>query len=206
MSFVSSWAQGIIVAVIVATIIEMLLPNNGNGKYVKVVVGVFVLFSIVSPVVSKFKGGGSSSSIDFDSYIEGSTDDAVQVSSISLDNDEAIRKMYEENLKIDIKSKISQKGYEVGEISLGISNNEEYILNKIEFKVIAKNDGINQNGNLQNVTTIVENIENIKISLGGSGKDEKQEETSVISESEKRKLKEYLSSVYEVDESNILVN
>ena len=42
MEFVSNWAQGVIVAVIIATIIEMLLPSNGNGKYVKVVVGVFI--------------------------------------------------------------------------------------------------------------------------------------------------------------------
>ncbi len=204
MSFISSWAQGVIVAVIIATIIEMLLPSNGNGKYVKVIVGIFVLFSIISPVVSKFKGNNSF--IDFDSYIEESTDDSIQVSSSSFNNDESIKKMYEENLKIDIKSKISQKGYDVGEINLGISNNEEYTLNKIELRITAKNEKANKDNNMQNATTIVENIENVKINLGGSSKDEKQEEVSIISESEKRKLKEYLSSVYEVNESDIIVN
>lgn len=206
MNFISGWAQGIIVAVIIATIIEMLLPSNGNGKYVKIVVGVFVLFSIISPIISKFKGSENSSSIDFDSYIKESTDSTTQVSSLSLDNDNAIRQMYEENLKIDIKSKLSQKGYVVGEINLGISNDDEYTLNKIEVRITGKNDEIAQGGNIQNTTTIVENIENIKVSLGGSSKDEKQEETSVISETEKSRLKEYLSSVYEVKENNILVN
>ena len=206
MNFISGWAQGIIVAVIIATIIEMLLPSNGNGKYVKIVVGVFVLFSIISPIISKFKGSGNSSSIDFDSYIKESTDSTTQVSSLSLDNDNAIRQMYEENLKIDIKSKLSQKGYVVGEVNLGISNDDEYTLNKIEVRITGKNDEIAQGGNVQNTTTIVENIENIKVSLGGSSKDEKQEETSVISETEKSRLKEYLSSVYEVKENNILVN
>ncbi len=206
MNFISGWAQGIIVAVIIATIIEMLLPSNGNGKYVKIVVGVFVLFSIISPIISKFKGSGNSSSIDFDSYIKESTDSTTQVSSLSLDNDNAIRQMYEENLKIDIKSKLSQKGYVVGEVNLGISNDDEYTLNKIEVRITGKNDETAQEGNVQNTTTIVENIENIKVSLGGSSKDEKQEETSVISETEKSRLKEYLSSVYEVKENNILVN
>lgn len=206
MNFISGWAQGIIVAVIIATIIEMLLPSNGNGKYVKIVVGVFVLFSIISPIISKFKGSGNSSSIDFDSYIKESTDSTTQVSSLSLDNDNAIRQMYEENLKIDIKSKLSQKGYVVGEVNLGISNDDEYTLNKIEVRITGKNDETAQEGNVQNTTTIVENIENIKVSLGGSSKDEKQEKTSVISETEKSRLKEYLSSVYEVKENNILVN
>ena len=51
-------------------------------------------------------------------------------------------------------------------------------------------------------TTIVENIENIKIDLGRTT-NANTEEKSIISESEKRKLKEYLVS-YGFDES--LVN
>ena len=53
-AFFSSWAQGIIVAVIVATIVELLLPNGSSKKYVKVVVGIYILFSIIAPVVNKF--------------------------------------------------------------------------------------------------------------------------------------------------------
>ena len=34
-SWMSNWAQGIIVALIVGTIIEMILPNGNNKKYVK---------------------------------------------------------------------------------------------------------------------------------------------------------------------------
>ena len=55
MSFIVIWSKGIIIVVIIATIIEMLLPNNGNGKYVKMVIGIFVLFSIISPVINKFR-------------------------------------------------------------------------------------------------------------------------------------------------------
>lgn len=205
LGFISSWAQGIIVSVIIATIIEMLLPNNGNGKYVKVVVGIFVLFSIISPVINKLKGSNSNE-IDLNSYIETSANGTLPTSNISFNNEETIRKMYEENLKIDIKSKVNQKGYTTGEIGLEILNNEEYTLNKINLKITAKNENANSNNNSANTTTIVENIENIKVSLGGSSKDSKKEEQSVISESEKRKLKEYLSGVYEVNENNIIIN
>ena len=116
--------------------------------------------------------------------------------------------MYEENLKIDIKSKVSQKGYTTGDINLEILDNNEYTLNKIEFRVTAKNTTGNngQENNANNTTTIVENVENIKVYLGGSRRDEKKEEKSVISESEKRKLREYLSGVYEVKEKNISIS
>ena len=210
MSFVSGWAQGIIVAVIIASIIEMLLPNNGNGKYVKVVIGIFVLFSVISPVINKFKGKNVDVSNDIDAYIQTSSNSATTNANTSFDNNESIKLMYEENLKIDIKSKVNQKGYEVGDVRLEILNNSEYTLNKIEINITAKNEGNNTNSSSQvrtaQTTTIVENIENIKISLGGSREDSEQKQQSVISESEKRKLKEYLSSVYEVNENNIVVN
>ena len=56
MNWISGWIQGIIIAVIIGTIIEMLLPDGNCKKYVKVVIGVYILFSIVSPVITKVTG------------------------------------------------------------------------------------------------------------------------------------------------------
>ena len=55
-SWISSWAQGIIMAVIIGAIIEMILPEGNSKKYVKIVIGVYVLFTIISPVISKITG------------------------------------------------------------------------------------------------------------------------------------------------------
>lgn len=208
MVFITNWTQNIIVSVIIATIIEMLLPNNSNGKYVKVVIGIFVLFTIMSPMVNKLKGKNAEAFNDLDSYIDDVENDSVQASNLSFNNEEAIKLMYEENLKVDIKSKINQKGYLVGDVRLNILDNDEYTLDKIEVKISGKSDGPadSLSGGNSKAVTIVENIENIKISLGGSKKDDKkQQEKSVISESERRKLKEYLSGVYEVKEKNVEV-
>lgn len=53
-NWISSWLQGIIVAVIIGTIIEMLLPKSSISKFIKVVIGLYILFSIITPVVNKF--------------------------------------------------------------------------------------------------------------------------------------------------------
>lgn len=198
--FITNWTQGIIVAVIIGTIIEMILPNSSNSKYVKTVIGIFVLFTIISPIINKL-GKGFGHEINLDSY----DNQTIQTNAhIDLNNKDTILKIYEENLKVDIKAKITQKGYVVGEINLDILNNIEYTLNKINIKILAKNEEVYNQTN-SNVTTIVENIENIKIDLGGSSNSNTNEK-SVISESEKRKLKQYLSSVYEVNETNIIIN
>ena len=53
-NWISNWAQGIIVAVIIGTIIEMVLPEGNCKKYVKVVIGIYILFSIISPDINTF--------------------------------------------------------------------------------------------------------------------------------------------------------
>ena len=55
-SFLRTWANQIIVALIIATIFEMILPNGNSKKYVKMVIGLYVLFTMIQPVVTKISG------------------------------------------------------------------------------------------------------------------------------------------------------
>ena len=50
-NFLGSWAEQIVLAVIIATIIEMILPDNKNKKYIQMVIGVYILFNIISPII-----------------------------------------------------------------------------------------------------------------------------------------------------------
>lgn len=176
----------------------MILPEGNNSKYIKMVIGVFVLFTIISPIINKITG--KNNSLNLFSNIKNYEEKAVTASA-NLDNEKLIKQMYEENLKIDIKAKISQKGYVIGNLSVEILNDNEYTLNSINMKIIGNSN--TKNNNNQNTTTIVENVENILINVGGKSDNKNDNEKSVISESEKRKLIQYLSSVYEVKENNI---
>ena len=144
-SFISSWTQGIIVSVIIASIIEMILPDGNSKKYVKVVIGVFILFSIVSPVINKFtkKEINISSIVDVEKY-----SDAKQVSSTNLEVNTSlnIKQMYETNLKVDIKSKIESKGFKVKDITINISD-DEYKIEKIDIGIMGE---INEESEVKN--------------------------------------------------------
>ena len=52
-SFLNSWVQGIVIAIVLATVLEMLLPEGNNKKYVKILIGIYILFTIISPVMNK---------------------------------------------------------------------------------------------------------------------------------------------------------
>lgn len=105
-NFLSSWAEQVILAVIIATILELILPNSKNKKYVQMVIGVYVLFNIISPII-KNKEKLVFSEIDFDKYITTST--KVEQSSM----DARLEKIYLDELENNIKSKFKNAGIEI---------------------------------------------------------------------------------------------
>lgn len=105
-SFLSSWAEQVILAVIIATILELILPNSKNKKYVQMVIGVYVLFNIISPII-KNREKLVFSEIDLDKYITKST--KVEQSSM----DARLEKIYLDELENNIKSKFKNAGIEI---------------------------------------------------------------------------------------------
>ena len=205
-AFVRNWTEGIIVSVIVASIIEMILPDGSSKKYIKVVIGVYILFVIVTPVINHFK----SYSFNVNNIIEVEENKKYsQVSSKNLEekNINNIKLMYEINLKSDIKTKLQNKQYIVESVDVNISDDEKYTINKIEIKIIGKQEEKEDiNNNKKEVITIVQNIEKVKIDLSRDENKNNEEEKFNISEKEKEKLKEYLSEIYDVNIKNIQIN
>ncbi len=203
MAWVSNWIQGIIVAVIISTIIEMILPEGNCKKYIKVVIGVYILFSIVSPVITKFTGNNFSVTniLDLNEYMQASSSNVHQ--NLNESQEEQIRSVYENNLKNDIKEKIKAKGYEVSNISLDIENNNQYTLKTINITLKNINPSNINTNSIQLVNEIKIEIENGK---SNNQKETNTESTVSISSKEKNALKQYLSGIYEIDEKNISIN
>ena len=81
---------------IIGTIIEMILPEGNSKKYIKVVIGIYVLFSIVSPVITKFTGKDIQVSdvIDLDKYVEEVKETSKLQNTIQYDNENNIMNIY----------------------------------------------------------------------------------------------------------------
>lgn len=65
-NYISSWAEQVIIAVIIGTILEMILPKGNTQKYIKTLIGVYILYTIVSPVITF--ATGKSFKIDYSEY------------------------------------------------------------------------------------------------------------------------------------------
>lgn len=137
MEFIRSWSGQIITSVIIASILEMILPEGKNKKYIKMVIGVYVIFTIVSPVISKFTN--KPLELDFKKYEKYLNKDTY-VSSNRIDQlkEDNIQNIYEENLKKDIQERLKEKGYKASNIKLNLdlkSSNSYGSINKVEMRI-----------------------------------------------------------------------
>ncbi len=218
--WISDWAESIIVAVIIATIIEMLLPEGNSKKYIKVVIGVYVLFTIITPIINKFTGEkvDISDILDLDTYIAEVNASVKMQNTIQDNNQSSIMGMYSSGIKDDIKAKIEAKGYIVNDVDIDIADDESYIIERIvldlekEGKKEEADNNIDtkNNGNEENKVEEVEIVNKVEISLGSNAEEDKEEnennKKNELSNGEKNELKEYLSGVYEVDDDKITIN
>ena len=216
--WLSDWAGGIIVAVIIGTIIEMILPEGNCKKYIKVVIGMYVLFTIVSPLITKVTGENVEVSdiLELDKYIEDAEEASKVQNSIEDNNQSSIMNIYSSGLKDDIKAKIEAKGYVVNSVDIGIADDETYAIENITLEVEEKDEDLQETENnientTNNVIEQVQAVEKVEVDINDKNTtkenaQEKEDKKSKLLYSKEKELKEYLSSVYEVKEENITIN
>lgn len=182
-NFISSWVQGIIVAVIISTIIEMILPNGNIKKYVRTVIGAYIVFVIVSPIITKITG----KEFNLGSY---KLPEMEQSKQTVIDTNTYIENTYINKIKQDIIENIEKKGYKVIKVTIDIDKTEENYgnINGINLKLSKKDK--------DNVTNTIEPIE-ININ------DKAEQNESLLTE-EIQELKSYLKTNYGTE--NIVIN
>ena len=206
MNFLNSWLQGIMIAVIVSTIIEMIIPNGNSKKYIKVVLGVYVVFNIITPVVNKFFHSDFeiSSILNMEEYTEKMEAYETDSKNIEQSNENSIKQIYVSNLKKDIKAKLEERGYNVTQIKIEIVNDDTYQIKSI-FLSLNKKEEKEETSQTTSINEI--EIEKIEIQVGEKEQKENTENNkqNQIMENEKKEIKKYIASVYEVKESQIYI-
>lgn len=201
-TFFSKWAQGIIVAVIVATIIEMILPNGASKKYVKVIIGIYILFTIISPVIDKFSNGtvDFSQILDTEEYEQKIAESDNSISQkIEANNNRTIKDIYTSNLETDIKSKLKEKGYGVSSTYIKVKDDENYTIEKITLDLYKNNTTKEEKDESVNKIS----INQIDITISTDKEKANNQNNEQINEDEKKELKEYISTTYEVELNKI---
>lgn len=181
----SNWAKNLGVVMVLVSIIEMILPNNNTKKYIKVVLGIFVIFNIISPFI-KNKDELSLETINIENYK--SSQNEIKVDQTSMNK--RIKELYEKQLEKDIKSKIEEYGYNVENC-------------KVKTTIEEKNDRTNSLKENRQINPIKENnnennsIEKIELKIVNS---------KSLNSQDIKNICEFITKEYGVNEKCLKIN
>ena len=194
--FISDWAGELIVSLIVVTIVEMLLPDNNIKKYVKTIIGVYIVFCIILPFINKE---------EFISVLKSTQKslEKLQIESqVSNNQDENnhVEALYIREFEKDVIKRVESLGYKVKKCDVSI-----------EIEATKENAGIHEinliiggkNQNEVNPNIEIEEVEKVEISINESNR---ANNTSEETENEDtKKIKKALSEYYEIKEEKIKI-
>lgn len=200
--FFSSWAKSIGVTVVIISIIEMLLPNNNSKKYIRMVLGVYLIFNIVSPLIRN-KEILNFNNVDLkETFVATETEEVDQTSM-----NKRIKKLYEQELEKDIIKKLAEKGYEIKECKvvtqISTNENEETKINKIKLNIDNKKDEQKQEKTTEKkIIAEIQKIKKIETNIKEKNENKQEnKEGKIITKSDIQNIKLFLIDEYGVSEN-----
>ena len=179
--FLSNWVQQIALAVIIVSIFELILPNGNLKKYIKIILGIYVIFCLISPFVDS-QALYKLQNVDLSEYVENETQ--TQNSTVNQESmDLRLSQLYIEELEKDIKKRVEENEYKM--VKCNIDAN---------LKTSSNNPGIHKIDLIISKNNI--NVSDVEINIKKTD-EEKQEDVDV------ENLKENIASYYEISKDII---
>ena len=219
-TFLSSWVKNLSLALIVVSILEMILPNNKTKKYIKTIMGLYILFSIISPFIKNEKALNFSE-FNINSYSEGTVEAASNEIVNQESMDKRIEKIYVQELEKDISKKIEEKGYVVSSCTVDVDGVEDGNIKSITLKIKEKKEVTdtpkNEDNKINIENVLVEKIQKVKIKVSNNNNqfdDEKltaqgeqnNSANSKITKTDIQIVKKFLIDEYGVNEKCLKIN
>ena len=200
-TYISSWARQVIVSVVVAIILEMILsPNSKSTKYIKTVIGIYVVYTIIAQGLKLIGGKNLDfANIDYENYLTSSEIYQNLESSVEKIETNNFEETYKLNLKQDMENKLREKGYIVSNIKLEVNleeNNETY--GRIENIELNISRNVNEDNNENEKNEIAVN----KIKIGEQINSTIKKE---LTEEEEREIKMFISEEYGINNKQISI-
>ena len=196
-NFINSWAQGIILAVIIATIIEIILPEGKNKKYVKTVIGIYILFTIIYPLINKF------TKLNINTLIENTTKQMStyqESNSLKIDTDKYIESTYKKKIEEYIKNKANEKNLNITFLNVYIETEDENRYGMLNNLVMKVEKGKTKEKNSNTVNQIKE------VNISKNVQNNETIENKTVTEKEINEFKEYINTTYYLEKEKIHIN
>ena len=189
--FLRNWVEQIAITIIIVSIFELILPDGKLKKYIKIILGVYVVFCIISPFVdNSLYSFDKLDEIDLSDYVENATlAENTTVNQESMDL--RLQELYIQELENNIEAQVQEYGYNMSKCDIDAdlsSSSENPGIHSIKLELQEK-------GRISNIESVEINISNNTNIEEAQNNDQKTKE-----------LKKSLAEHYEIDEDIIKIS
>lgn len=198
--FISSWLKDIVILFIIISIAELIMPNGNMKRYINLVIGLLIIFTVVSPFAKFIK-------LDFDLdqaiFNYSKPNDLINIDEkFYIQQEKQIEDLYKENISKEIIGLVEDKTkYKVVDISIGIIDRKEKYGEIDYIKLIVNNikDTKTNKISIEKITPVY--IDKNSTSIPIPNKDSKD----YVLNDEYDELEELLSNKYSIEKEKITV-
>lgn len=108
---ISEFAINIICTVMLTVILQMIIPDGKNKKYINFICGTIVTIALIEPILSLL-------TIDIEEVFEGNLAEYEEYKIDENLYDDVIKKKYEKNLVNDMTKRLEENGYNVSNVKI----------------------------------------------------------------------------------------
>ena len=189
--FLRNWVEQIAITIIIVSIFELILPDGKLKKYIKIILGVYVVFCIISPFVdNSLYSFDKLDEIDLGDYVENATStENTTVNQESMDL--RLQELYIQELENNIEAQVQEYGYNMSKCDIDAdlsSSSENPGIHAIKLELQEKGK--------------ISNIESVEINISRNSNIEEAQNNDQKTAELKKSLAEY----YEIDEDIIKIS
>mgnify|MGYP001119507336 FL=1 len=158
-SFINSWLKDIVVLFILISIAELIMPKGNLKKYIRLVIGLLIIYTIISPFARLFRLDFSLDKVVFN-YAKPETFNSIDLEDFYLKQEKQIEKIYLDKIIEDLKVLIeSDTDYELVDGDITILKDEDNY-GEIDYLTLYLKEN---KGNKDSDTIYIEKIGAIKV-------------------------------------------
>lgn len=189
--FLRNWVEQIAITIIIVSIFELILPDGKLKKYIKIILGVYVVFCIISPFVdNSLYSFDKLDEIDLGDYVENAiSTENTTVNQESMDL--RLQELYIQELENNIEAQVQEYGYNMSKCDIDAdlsSSSENPGIHAIKLELQEKGK--------------ISNIESVEINISRNSNIEEAQNNDQKTAELKKSLAEY----YEIDEDIIKIS
>lgn len=199
MEWLGNWIEQIILVLFIAMIIDLLLPNHSLERYVKLVVGLLILMTILQPILHLFLGDWKLDQLAqvFDENQFGTGQSLAQIQEqsklLTQAQQEEIRKQLEKGMKTWIEKQIPHRfPVEVESLHIQMKQGADQVpeVSQVQLTVRPKKEKSGES------PTVMEPVQPVNIDL--SSPEEQAKPASASTSSLTKKIEAYLEDVWQL--------